>query len=235
MSRLELTAASYLPADTLYLWWLGQPAQPALVGTLRWVRSQRSVSLQYAPSWLQRGFALSEDLPLQSQELMPLAADTAVGAVDDARPDRWGERVIRFLDRPSRLSLMEYLLFAGDERFGALGVSVSDQVYSPRWTGPLPQLTELGDVHQAIARIQAGEAMPPAMQRLVSPGVTMGGARPKALIDIDGLPGAGPTAATQRRGRAVAPQTRHARRRTGQRIHADQRVERGGAIRAHAR
>jgi serine/threonine-protein kinase HipA len=188
MSRLELTAASYLPADTLHLWWLGQPVQPALVGTLRWVRSQRSVSLQYAPSWLQRGFALSEDLPLQSQEFMPPAADTAVGAVDDARPDRWGDRVIRLLDRPSRLSLMEYLLFAGDERFGALGVSVSDQVYSPRWTGPLPQLTELGDVHQAIARIQAGEAMPPAMQRLVSPGVTMGGARPKALIDIDGHP-----------------------------------------------
>jgi serine/threonine-protein kinase HipA len=81
MSHLELTAASYLPADTLHLWWLGQPVQPALVGTLRWVRSQRSVSLQYAPSWLQRGFALSEDLPLQSQEFMP---PTAVSAAQTA-------------------------------------------------------------------------------------------------------------------------------------------------------
>jgi serine/threonine-protein kinase HipA len=188
MSPPEVSAAGFQPSDTLYLWWLGQPDHPALIGTLRWVRGLRGVSLQYTPDWLQRGFALSEDLPLQGQEFMPTVSDSAVGAVDDARPDRWGERVIRFLDRPSRLSLMEYLLFAGDERFGALGVSVSDQVYRPRWTGPLPQLTELGDVHQAIAHIQAGEAMTPAMQRLVSPGVTMGGARPKALIEMDGHP-----------------------------------------------
>jgi serine/threonine-protein kinase HipA len=188
MNQPEFSAATYQPTDTLYLWWLGQPDQPALIGTLRWVRGLRSVSLQYTPDWLKRGFALSEDLPLQSQEFMPHSADTAVGAVDDARPDRWGERVIRFLDRPARLSLMEYLLFAGDERFGALGVSVSDEVYAPRWTGPLPQLAELSDIHQAIQRIQSGEAVAPAMQRLVSPGVTMGGARPKALIELDGHP-----------------------------------------------
>jgi serine/threonine-protein kinase HipA len=188
MSLPEVTAASYLPADTLHLWWLGQAASPSLIGTLRWVRSLRGVSLQYAPSWLQQGFALSEDLPLLSHEFMPTTADSAAGAVDDARPDRWGERVIRFLDRPARLSLMEYLLLAGDERFGALGVSISEQAYIPRRTGPLPQLTELSDVHQAILRIQAGEAVPPTMQRLVSPGVTMGGARPKALIDLSGHP-----------------------------------------------
>jgi serine/threonine-protein kinase HipA len=188
MSQPSVDATSYQPADTLHLWWLGQPDQPTLIGTLRWVRSLRGVSLQYAPTWLQRGFALSEDLPLQGQEFMPQVADSAVGAVDDARPDRWGERVIRLLDRPARLSLMEYLLFARDERFGALGVSVSDQVYAPRWTGPLPQLAALSDIHQAIQRIQSGEAVAPAMQHLVSPGVTMGGARPKALIELDGHP-----------------------------------------------
>jgi serine/threonine-protein kinase HipA len=188
MSPLGVTAANYQPTDTLHLWWLGQPDQPALIGTLRWVRGMRGVSLQYVPGWLQRGFALSEDLPLQGQEFMPLQADTAVGAVDDARPDHWGERVIRFLDRPARLSLIEYLLFAGDERFGALGVSVSDQAYVPRWTEPLPQLGELSDIHQAIQRVQSGEAVAPAMQRLISPGVTMGGARPKALIELDGHP-----------------------------------------------
>ena len=34
--------------------------------------------------------------------------------MDDARPDRWGERVIRLLERPPRLSLLEMLYFAGD-------------------------------------------------------------------------------------------------------------------------
>jgi serine/threonine-protein kinase HipA len=52
--------------------------------------------------------------------------------VDDARPDRWGEKVIRFLDKPGRLSLMEYLYYAGDDRFGALGVSRSSTSYIPR-------------------------------------------------------------------------------------------------------
>lgn len=51
--------------------------------------------------------------------------NTAPGAIDDARPDRWGERIIRHIDRPARLSILEMLLFAGDDRFGALGVSQS--------------------------------------------------------------------------------------------------------------
>ena len=121
-----------LPAhDTLYLWWLGQPAAPVLIGTLRFVPSLRGVSLHYAPTWLQQGFPLSEDLPLIDQAFLPLQKDVAVGAVDDARPDRWGERVIRFIDRPMRSSLMEFLYLAGDERFGALGVSTSASAHCP--------------------------------------------------------------------------------------------------------
>ena len=60
----------------------------------------------------------------------------AAGAVDDARPDRWGEKVIRFIDKPDRLSLMEFLYYAGDDRFGALGVSTSATEYTPRGAGP---------------------------------------------------------------------------------------------------
>jgi serine/threonine-protein kinase HipA len=85
--------------------------------------------------WVSRGFALSEDLPLQTLEYFPSERDTAAGAIDDARPDRWGERVIRFIDKPPRLSLMEYLYFAGDDRFGALGISTSKASYRPRYNG----------------------------------------------------------------------------------------------------
>ncbi len=91
--------ASYSAPDQLFLWFLGQPAQPRLVGELNLVRTVRGVSLTYAAEWLERGFALSEDLPLVGQEFLPSHKDIAVGAVDDARPDRWGERVIRFLER----------------------------------------------------------------------------------------------------------------------------------------
>ena len=83
------------------------------------------MGLEYAPSWLSSGFALSEDLPLARGAFLPKERDMAAGAVDDARPDRWGERVIRNLYKPSRLSVLEYLYFAGEDRFGALGVSLA--------------------------------------------------------------------------------------------------------------
>jgi serine/threonine-protein kinase HipA len=180
-----VSAADYRPADQLYLWLLTVPTDPVLVGELSLVRASRGVSLRYADSWLERGFALSEDLPLVDEEFLPADKETAAGAVDDARPDRWGERVIRFLDKPPRLSLLEYLYFAGDDRFGALGVSTSATQYLPRRLGPLPVLRDAARIQELIRRLQDGEQVPDKERRLLAPGVTMGGARPKGLLDID--------------------------------------------------
>jgi hypothetical protein len=61
----------YKPTDVLYLWLLTQPSRPILIGELHLIRTTRGVSLRYAPEWLQRGFPLSEDLPLMEEELIP--------------------------------------------------------------------------------------------------------------------------------------------------------------------
>ena len=188
MSAPAFELTDYRPAEALYLWWLARPEQPVLIGTLMTVRASRGVSLRYAPGWLKSGFALSEDLPLVDMELLPADKDTAAGAVDDARPDRWGERVIRVLDKPERLALLDYLFYAGDERFGALGVSVSDQIYLPRRLGPLPDLGDISAIAKLVHSILAGEPVAPCQRRLIAPGVTLGGARPKALIDLEGAP-----------------------------------------------
>jgi serine/threonine-protein kinase HipA len=177
--------------DDLHLWYLGDPASPRYVGALRLVAAGKGVSLRYGEQWLRTGFALSEDLPLLDTEHLPpgrLAADAqrAVGAVDDARPDRWGEKVIRFLDRPTRLSLMEYLYYAGDDRFGALGVSTSSAVYSPRAGGPLPRLSQAQQLSEVIARIEAAEPISDVDAKIARAGGSLGGAKPKALIDVDG-------------------------------------------------
>jgi serine/threonine-protein kinase HipA len=181
-----LSAALYQPSDRLHLWLLTRPQQPVPIGELSLIRSAQGVSLRYIDSWLQRGFPLSEDLPLIDEEFLPSEKGVAVGAVDDARPDRWGERVIRFIDKPARLSLLEYLYFAGDDRFGALGVSTSPDEYLPRRLGPLPTIKDADELHELIRKVQNNEPVPPAQQRLISPGASMGGARPKALIDIAG-------------------------------------------------
>jgi serine/threonine-protein kinase HipA len=181
-----MTAPNYRPSDELHLWWTRQPAQPIHIGTLHTVRTLRGVSLRYSADWLARGFALSEDLPLIDQEFLPQERDTAAGAVDDARPDRWGERVIRIIDKPPRLSLLEYLYFAGDDRFGALGVSTSSQQYLPRRLGPMPSLKDAAEIHGLIQKLLANETIPEAQKRLLAPGVSMGGARPKALVGSGG-------------------------------------------------
>jgi serine/threonine-protein kinase HipA len=179
--------SSYQTRDQLFLWWVADPARPVFVGELAWVRSSRGVSLRYSDEWCTHGFALSEDLPLLGgHEFMPRERDTAAGAVDDARPDRWGERVIRFLDKPPRLSLLEYLYFAGDDRFGALGVSTSASQYLPRRLGALPTLADTEAISELVRKVLDNEPVEPALKRLISPGVTLGGARPKALLDIDG-------------------------------------------------
>jgi serine/threonine-protein kinase HipA len=177
---------TYTPVDRLYLWLLTQPQRPVPIGELNLVRTLKGVSLRYADSWLRDGFALSEDLPLVAEEFLPADKDTAVGAVDDARPDRWGEQVIRVVDKPQRLSLLEYLYFAGDDRFGALGVSTSADEYLPRRSGPLPALGDAERIHELIRKVLANEPVPQAQRRLISPGATMGGAKPKGLIAIDG-------------------------------------------------
>ncbi|MBC7700977.1 type II toxin-antitoxin system HipA family toxin [Aquabacterium sp.] len=178
--------------DDLYLWYLEDPANARYVGALKLVSAGKGVSLHYGQEWLANGFALSEDLPLVNTEFLPparLAADAqrAVGAVDDARPDRWGEKVIRFVDKPKRLSLMEYLYHAGDDRFGALGISTSPSAYSPRAGGPLPRLEQAQQLSEVVAKIEASEPISALEKKIIAGGGSpLGGAKPKALIDING-------------------------------------------------
>jgi serine/threonine-protein kinase HipA len=176
----------YAVTDRLLLWLLTDPARPVLVGELDLMRTTKGVSLRYADAWLERGFALSEDLPLIRGDLLPGERETAAGAVDDARPDRWGERVITVLDKPPRRSLLEYLYFAGHDRFGALGVSTSREQYLPHTTGPLPTLADTPAIQTLVRKVLANEPVSERERRLISPGASMGGARPKALLDIDG-------------------------------------------------
>ncbi len=178
--------------DDLCLRYLGDPATPRHVGTLKLVSAGKGVSLHYRREWLDNGFALSEDLPLVDIEYLPpgrLVTDVhrAVGAVDDARPDRWGEKVIRFVDKPKRLSLMEYLYYAGDDRFGALGVSTSSNTYSPRAVSPLPRIDDAQQLSEVAAKIEASEPITALEAKIIAGGGSpLGGAKPKALIDIDG-------------------------------------------------
>lgn len=178
---------AYIPQDVMSLWWLGQSAtSPRLIGQLMLAEGNRKVGLEYAPAWIQQGFALSEDLPLAQGVYLPKERDMAAGAVDDSRPDRWGERVIRNLYKPARLSVLEYLYFGGENRFGALGVSLDPAHYQPGSDAAMANLANLADMQRAIAAVLAGEKLSESLVRLVKPGPSFGGARPKSLIEMEG-------------------------------------------------
>jgi len=173
--------------DDLYLWFLADPATPRYVGQLRLVDVGKGVSLQYGADWLASGFPLSEDLLLVGIEQLPRWKGMAVGAVDDARPDRWGERVIQYIDKPARLSIMEYLFYAGDDRFGALGVSTSADAYKPRIKSPLPRLEQAQQLSEIVHKVSAKEPVNDIERKMLAAGGSFGGAKPKALIEIAGV------------------------------------------------
>ena len=179
---------SYVPQDSMSLWWLADPLAPQRIGTLSLQDQRRKVAMSYDLAWMAspNAFALSEDLPLQTGLKMPAERDTAVGAVDDARPDQWGERVIRLIERPTRRSLLEYLYWAGEDRFGALGVSLNAESYVPAPTAAMSTFEGLIELHHAVQRVMRGEVINEQQRRLLQPGVSMGGTRPKSLMKMDG-------------------------------------------------
>ena len=185
MTDIFIDPRTYVPQDQLYVWNIVNPAVPTLVGEVSLSQLVADcATFTYATEWW--NFPLSEDMPLvQGQMFSATERGSAPGALDDARPDRWGERIIRHIDRPMRLSILEMLLFAGDDRFGALGISTSAKQYIPRQLGPYLQLQDLGKLTVAIEDLQMQAPLSAEMQRLLQPGASLGGARPKALLQTD--------------------------------------------------
>lgn len=176
------------PVNQLTVWWLSAPATPALVGTLHSVPGTPGAAFEYSPGWLGNSSALplSEDLPLRPGLFAPAASDGAPGGIDDARPDRWGERLIHLIDRPARLGVLECLYCAGDHRPGALGLSLAPHRYAPIDRGHPPSIEHLAAIHLAIEAALDGASLDAGMRQLLAPGAGLGGTRPKALLDIDG-------------------------------------------------
>jgi serine/threonine-protein kinase HipA len=173
----------------LYLWYLANPATPKWVGELTPLGSG-DCALRYAPQWLDTGFPLSLDIPLVDTLHAPihhhLRNSGAPGAVDDARPDRWGEKVIRYLYKKGA-SVYDNLYFAGDERFGSLGTSSSSLEYIPFQKTAMPRLQDAQILSEAARIIESGEGELAQQQRdLVRAGGSLGGAKPKAVIRIEG-------------------------------------------------
>jgi serine/threonine-protein kinase HipA len=174
-----------------YVWiWLPGETEPVVAGKLS--SEGKTVVFNYGKSYLHREGAIpiyDVELPLQPGILPPLPGLNMPGCIRDGAPDAWGRRVIinkkLGLSRTDidvmQLDELTYLLESGSDRIGALDFQRSATVYEPR----LPVRSNLGELSEAAKRVEKGVPLTPELDQALHHGSSIGGARPKVLIDSD--------------------------------------------------
>lgn len=179
---------SNAPTEAFVWAWLPGALEPVVVGRLK-EQSDRRLLFHYGRSYLNRPDAIPLDdreLPLQ-KGFLPLFNGLSIpGCLRDGSPDAWGRRVIlnRIVgasDDTMQLNEITYMLESGSDRVGALDFQRSATEYVPRLAGP----ATLEDLLESADRIEQGKPLSPDLVQALQHGTSIGGARPKALIETN--------------------------------------------------
>jgi serine/threonine-protein kinase HipA len=147
----------------------------------------------YGKSYLDNPRAVPIDpieLKLSGTTYETVRLDGVFGALRDAGPDFWGRRIIEKHAGKAKLSELEYLLESPDDRAGALGFGLNKIPPAPlRKFNKTLDLEKLQEMAEALVRDEfPSDPAAPQVQDLLLLGTSMGGARPKAVVqDRDGL------------------------------------------------
>jgi len=148
----------------------------------------------YGRSYLARANAVPLDpleLKLGTKTYETRLLKGVFGALRDASPDYWGRRIIEKYSARTELGEIDYLLHSPDDRAGALGFGRNAEPPAPRRT--FNRTMELARLQALADAIIAEEELPQnkdaaQVQDLMLIGTSMGGARPKAVVeDADAL------------------------------------------------
>lgn len=174
------------------------PGATAAVTAGRFVleRNQKGAPLGrfvYGRSYLDNPEAVPIDpveLQLSEKTYETVQLNGVFGALRDAGPDYWGRRIIEKYAGKTQLDELDYLLKSPDDRAGALSFGLNKVPPAPRRkfnkTIDLEKLQKLADALVKDDLPNDPEAA--QVQDLMLLGTSMGGARPKAVVqDGDGL------------------------------------------------
>lgn len=180
-----------------FVWiWLPEATEPVVAGKLE-ADDQGNVQFNYGKSYLERIKDSPAAIPIYDPELplkkgvLPLLDGLSIpGCIRDAAPDAWGRRVIinKKLGRKGKntdtdeLGELTYLLESGSDRIGALDFQRSPSEYVPRSAMSVP----LEELLESAARVEQGVPLTPDLDQALFHGSSIGGARPKALIEDQG-------------------------------------------------
>jgi len=184
---------SKVPAQEAFVYiTLPDQLEPVTAGRFVISEDRHGVSLGrfvYGKSYLERVDAVAIDpveLKLATGTFETTAMNGVFGALRDSGPDYWGRRVIERHAGKARLGELDYLLYAPDDRAGALGFGLNQTPPAPKRdfnkTLDLEKLQQVADV---IMREEELPATPSHAQieDLLLMGTSMGGARPKAVVE----------------------------------------------------
>ena len=172
-----------------YVWiWLPGAIEPVVAGKLE--AQGKYITFNYGKSYLERPEAIAiyePELPLQSGILPLLNGLEMPSSIRDAAPDAWGRRVIinrkmglKGIDTDTAvLDEMTYLLESGSDRIGALDFQYSPKEYIPRSS----QNASLEELLESAQRVEKGIPLSADLDQALFHGSSIGGARPKALIE----------------------------------------------------
>ena len=176
-------------ATEAFVWiWLPGELQPVIAGRI--ALEGDIYSFNYGRSYLERPKAIAiyaPELPLGRGAITPNAPLEIAGCLRDGAPDAWGRRVI--INRLTGLggeaahrvefSELTFMLNSGSDRIGALDFQVSSDIYQPREA----QNATIENLLDAAGRVERGEPIPQSLDKALFHGSSIGGARPKALIE----------------------------------------------------
>ena len=179
-----------------FVWiWLPKETQPVVAGKLE--DDNGNILYNYGKSYLERindanpAISIYEpELPLKAGALPLLDGLSMPGCIRDSAPDAWGRRVIinKKLGRKGKdtdtddLGELTYLLESGSDRIGALDFQASPTEYVPRSASKV----SLEELLESAERVEKGVPLTPELDQALFHGSSIGGARPKALIEDQG-------------------------------------------------
>ena len=176
-----------------FVWiWLPEETKPVVAGKLE--ADNGNILFNYGKSYLERINDTTPEIAIYDSEL-PLKADalplldglSIPGCIRDAAPDAWGRRVIinknlglkGIETDTAQLDELTYLLESGSDRIGALDFQASPTDYVPR----LAANASLEDLQKSAERVEQGIPLIPELDQALFHGSSIGGARPKTLIE----------------------------------------------------
>jgi len=146
----------------------------------------------YGKKYLARKDAVELDpieLKLSTQQYTTARLNGFFGVIRDAMPDYWGRCVIQRNISKQSLVEFDYLMNGPDDRAGALGFGLGLAPPAPcrvfNKTLHLEYLQEMA--YNIMNDVSINDKVTARqVQELILPGTSMGGARPKAVVEADG-------------------------------------------------